>query len=346
MNVSLKLEDMTVNLDKLMLDPNNYRLSYDAIETVYSDSEVVGIQDIIEKKIAKENLDDLMDSILENGFIEVDRIVVRKLKGENDKYLVIEGNRRTASLKILNSEHKAGYIKLPQPLLDKIERLNVVLINSDDMKEIEKYQHTLMGVRHVSGPKKWTGMQSAKLICDLASQSNSASQIGGLLGISGTEANRRMRGYLAYKQLATDSTYGEYIKSKHYTLLLEFLAKSEIREWLKWSDEKTITSSKNRLILYSHIVKRPEKAAEITNPTQAREFCKAISIPKFRKLIENNVPYSQLGPITQSVEEQDREIKSFSTFLATLNGEELTAQNRTRLTTISNSIKGLLKEGE
>lgn len=344
MNVSLKLEDIKVSLDDLMLDPNNYRLSYDALDTVYLDSQVIEVQEEIEKKIARENLDDLMDSILENGFLEVDRIVVRKIKGDNDKYLVIEGNRRTASLKILYSEHKAGYIKLNQSLLDKIENLNVVLINSDDMKEIEKYQHTLMGVRHVSGPKKWTGMQSAKLICDLASQSNSASQIGGLLGISGTEANRRMRGYLAYKQLANDSTYGAYIKSKHYTLLLEFLSKSEIRDWLKWTDKKMITSNKNKKILYSHIVKMPENDVEITNPTKAREFCKAISIPRFRTLIENKVPLSQLGPITQSVEEQDKEIKSFSTFLKTLSRDELTSQNRTRLTAIYNHIERLLEE--
>ncbi|OED68970.1 hypothetical protein A143_07120 [Vibrio splendidus ZS-139] len=345
MSVSLNLEGIKVHLDQLMLDPNNYRLTYDAVEVVHEDDEVIGIQSEIERKLAKEKLGDLIDSIVENGFLEVDRIVVRKLEGESDKYLVIEGNRRTAALKSLYRDHKEGFIELSHSLMDKIKAINVLLIAGGTQEEITDYQHTLMGVRHVSGPKKWTGMQSAKLVCDLVKQDNSPSQIGALLGISAIEANRRMRGYLAYKQLSDDQRYGKYVKSKHYALLLEFVSKKEVRDWLEWSDDKQIISEKSQNILYSHIVKTSNALeVEIKNPTQAREFCKALTIPKFRTLINKNVPLSKLGPITESIEEQDREIKNFSVFLNSIKVEELSSKNRSTLETISKKIRSLLEK--
>lgn len=345
MSVSLKLENIAVDLNQLMLDPNNYRLSYDTVDKYSNDDDVVEMQDQIEKKLSKEKLSDLIDSILTNGFLEVDRIVVRKLKNAKGKYLVVEGNRRTAALKSLLQDHNDGFITLSETLLDKISSLGVVLINAIDEDEIKNYQHTLMGVRHVSGPKKWTGMQSAKLICDLIEQNKTPTQIGALLGISAIEANRRMRGYLAYRQLDNDGKYGDHIKSKHYALLLEFMSKSEIRNWLKWSDEKMITSKKHRHILYSHIVKMPNMDdVEIKNPSQAREFCKAISIPKFREQIEKNFMLSTLGPITDSIEEQDAEIKQFSSFLNSIRRDELSKGNLTSLATIKIKVSQILEE--
>lgn len=344
MSVSLKLESIDINLSQLMLDPNNYRLSYDSLDTQYEDKFVVDLQDDIEKKLSKEKLSDLMDSILENGFLEVDRIVVRRLKGINDKYLVVEGNRRTAALKSLLHEHNEGYLNLGPDLLEKMSSLSVVLINSENENDVKEYQHTLMGVRHVSGPKKWTGMQSAKLICDLFVENKTASQIGSLLGISAIEANRRMRGYVAYKQLVKNEIYGSFTKSKHYALLLEFLSKKEARDWLDWSDEKAIQSSKHQKILYSHIVKLPEnESVEISNPTQAREFCKAITIPQFRDMLEGGSMFSQLGPITEGLEEQTAEIKRFSVFVNSLKHEQLSSENRTSLKTITSKIEKLLE---
>ena len=339
MSVSLKLEEKLVHLDQLMLDPNNYRLSYDSVDQHYDDDKVVEMQETIERKLAKEKLSDLIDSIVENGFLEVDRIVVRKLEGEEQRYLVVEGNRRTAALKSLYQDHQEGFLELSESLLDKMCSLSVLLINADDKEEIKEYQHTLMGVRHVSGPKRWTGMQSAKLVCDLFEQNHTATQIGSLLGISAIEANRRMRGYLAYRQLASDPKYREFAKSKHYALLLEFVSKKDVRVWLGWSDRNMITSKPAKEILYSHILKLPNQSqVEINNPTQAREFCKALSIPKFRKKLEKGIPLSKLGPITESVEEQEKEFSSFYAFLETLDPNLISSNNRKQLASIVSKI--------
>ncbi len=342
MSVSLRLDDIIVNVRQLMLDPNNYRLAYDSKATVYPDGEVVEQQEVIERKLAKEKLSDLRDSIVKNGFLEVDRIVVRKLDGsEKEEFLVVEGNRRTAVLKSLLEDHENGIVKLDDVLLAKLNSINVVLINSTDPDEIKNYANTLMGIRHVSGPKKWTGMQSAKLICDLFDKNKSASQIGALLGISAIEANRRRRGYLAYSQLAEDRDYAKHVKNKHYTLMLEFVSKKNIRDWLGWEDDKKIT--KNRKFVYSHIA---GENPEITNPTQAREFIKAISIPRFRTAIESGTKFSQLGPISESTEDIDAELKRFRIFLKDVSMDLFTPTNHGTLRTIQNKIGDILKGSE
>lgn len=347
MSISLRLDDIVVNVRQLMLDPNNYRLAYDSqVTTVYSDSEVIEEQEKIERKLAKEKLSDLRDSILENGFLEIDRIVVRELQGfEKEKYLVVEGNRRTAALKSLLEDHEDGFLKLDNALLEKLNSINVVLINSINLDEIQNYSNTLMGIRHVSGPKKWTGMQSAKLICDLFKQDKSATQIGALLGISAIEANRRRRGYLAYSQMATDPNYGRYVKNKHYTLLLEFISKKYIRDWLGWKDDKKIT--KNKEIVYSHIAQNDDgEKPEISNPTQAREFVKAIGIPRYQLQIEKGKKFSQLGPISESTEDIDSELKRFRILLKSIKVDLLSPSNYSTLRTINSRINELLLEGE
>lgn len=328
MSVRYQITDAIVRLDQLILDPNNYRLAYDPLEPAISDDEAIDnkVQEEVLRKITKEKLQDLKDSILENGFLEIDRIVVRKLAIPNkDLFLVVEGNRRTAALKSLLDEHNEGLIELPASLITKVNRLNVVAINTDSDGNYVNYASTLMGVRHVSGPKKWTGMQSAKLICDLFKQDMSATQIGSLLGISAIEANRRKRGYLAYNQMANDPKYGKKIKNKHYTLLLEFLAKKSMHKWLNWSDEKQIQNNLAKEIIYSHITEGPNgEKPEINNPTQARELVKAISVPRYKELLESRKMFSELGAISADSEDISLEIKNFISFLQNIDQNLLT----------------------
>lgn len=346
MSVRYQIADIIVRLDQLLLDPNNYRLAYNPLEPKISDEESTEaeVQDSILRKITKEKLQDLKESILENGFLEIDRIVVRKLAiPDKDLYLVVEGNRRTAALKSLVEEHNEGLIELPDSLLNKINRLNVVALKTDGAGDYINYASTLMGVRHVSGPKKWTGMQSAKLICDLFKQNMTATQIGGLLGISAIEANRRKRGYLAYIQMAKDPQYGSKVKNKHYTLLLEFLAKKSLHEWMQWTDEKQIQNESAKRIIYSHITEGLKgERPEVNNPTEARELIKAILIPKYRKQLESkNVMLSDLGTISSDVEDISTELNNIISFLKNIDAEILTVKNLETLNAIVKEVEEL-----
>jgi hypothetical protein len=319
MSIGFKLRDRLVSLDDLILDANNYRLSFEHDGKQYSDkeAETTEIQLDTHKKLVKEKLADLKDSILENGFLEVDRIVVRQSENSK-KFIVIEGNRRTAAFKALINESVNNKRALTGDLKNKANSINVIEITGD-RDDIDRYAATLMGIRHVSGPKKWPGIQSARLIYDLKKKGKQISQIGALLGISGMDANRRLRGFLAYKQMREDKVYKSLVKKKHYTLLLEFLPirNSTGKDWLDWNENKLkFENSDNRKRLYQALTKPLENGkAEVSNPDDARLFLKALSIESFKAEIEKNeISIHQFGPIVDK-HNSKKIIEDFEKFL-------------------------------
>ncbi|WP_201024234.1 ParB/Srx family N-terminal domain-containing protein [Shewanella frigidimarina] len=286
----IKTNDIQVGIDQLLLDPNNYRLADELEVGKVSDKDVEELQESTLTRLKKQRLGELIDSILNNGFLEMERVVVRLLKsksrankGGKEKYVVVEGNRRTAALKSIQQEFadkiEDGIIKykssLPMNLQEKFEKINVQLIDGDE-EQIQDYSATLMGIRHVAGPKKWDGFQSAKLINDLFYDGKSFTKIGALIGISNREVGRRFRGYQAFKQMKASTEYSELVESRHYGLLLEFLSSTKSgKSWLEWDDEKyEFTNEKNLSIVYKALTANSQtgEKPEIRNPGDARKF--------------------------------------------------------------------------
>ena len=297
----LKLKPRTVALARLLVDPNNYRLDYgeDEEPPTYPDSEIVALQEETLGKLEKEMLGELRNSILRNGFLEIDRIVVRPLEdpdpARSGLYVVVEGNRRTAALKGLVRDYASGLVDLGAETLEKAEGLSVLCIDAppDEVREIAA---GLMGTRHVSGPKKWTGYQSARLIAWLVDRGRTLVDIAALLGIDERDAMRRLRGYRAVVQMRNDELYGQRVESKHYTLLLEFLAPRKAgRDWLGWDDEACeFKNDKNRRRLYAAIAPAEGVSAEVGNPADARSFLRCLESEIYRELIEEGVGLNEL----------------------------------------------------
>ena len=114
--MSSKLEAKVVPLSSLCLDPNNPRFadissSANPVreEKVHEDS----VQQKAMGKIQNENFDvqQLKESIATIGFLPVDQLVVVELP-EPEKYMVVEGNRRLAALKLLAQEELDGEVDL------------------------------------------------------------------------------------------------------------------------------------------------------------------------------------------------------------------------------------------
>ena len=101
------MKRVKVKLENLFFDPNNFRYDddFDAEEVPLSETMKPSIQNNIKKKLSKE-IKDLKQGILTNDFIYIETIVVKPLDDEN--YVVIEGNRRTATLKTLYEDYKNG----------------------------------------------------------------------------------------------------------------------------------------------------------------------------------------------------------------------------------------------
>ncbi len=73
----------------------------------------------------KVGLRDIMEKVRKVGFLTVDRVVVRPLN--EDKFLVLKGNRRISFLKIIKEDHERGRVNLNEKLLSSIDKFEVLL---------------------------------------------------------------------------------------------------------------------------------------------------------------------------------------------------------------------------
>ena len=142
-----------VHLRDLFLDPNNYRLINEPEYVEVAEAEIGDRQ--VQKRTFRllageknRNVRDLIESFKANGYLPVDQIQVREL--ESGKYVVVEGNRRIAALKFLESAYADKVIDLGKLESAIFKRVPVVLYEDGD----EMHYLTLMALKHISGMPK------------------------------------------------------------------------------------------------------------------------------------------------------------------------------------------------
>ncbi len=251
------------NLKNLYLDPNNYRFvddkKYEKIDnnSLLNDKVQKRTRGFIEGN-KRENIKDLISSFKANGFMDVDVIQVRDLG--NNKYLVIEGNRRVATLKALQEDEEKGFdIGNLNP-----EIFKKVPFEIHDNESKEKHL-IIMGLKHINGNKKWSAINQAQLIYDYLKEywqtdeyTPKETKLCDSLGISKQKLRNSQRAYhliLAYKK----SDFGDQFESENYSIFEEITKRPNIKEWLEWDDDGYQASNKNNLHrLFSWISKTEE----------------------------------------------------------------------------------------
>lgn len=126
---------VVVTPGQLFLDPNNYRFhdlqGYSAVKN-RSRYQEPGVQQQALKLLRETTAFDfgsLKDSIRTNGYIPIEQIVVIHYDDDeqgNKRYLVIEGNRRTACLKTLLEDSQMAAVDLANEVKESIEQISVV----------------------------------------------------------------------------------------------------------------------------------------------------------------------------------------------------------------------------
>ncbi|MXN64768.1 hypothetical protein GR183_07605 [Stappia sp. GBMRC 2046] len=244
-------------LNQLLLDPNNYRLQeQDNFVQIESNRfHLDRVQNGTMTRLRRENLRPLRDSIFSNGFLEIERIVVAPYEHADNKYLVIEGNRRVAALLQLKEEFEGG-INVPQSVVDVFDAVPCLIADADGQDAF--FREAIMGIRHVGGIKEWGGYQRAKLIADLQdTHALDPSSIAQRLGLSVQEVNRRYRAYRALQQMRDDEVYSEFATASMYPLFHEAISLPSVREWLNWNAaENEFQNEENKEIFYQLITPR------------------------------------------------------------------------------------------
>jgi hypothetical protein len=161
-----------VNLRQLRLDPQNPRLRRDKRRAGLD-------QDDLLREMSNWTLDELVDSFERaEGFWTQDALIVTAeppVEGEEQKYIVIEGNRRVAALKLLYGalageleplHWLAERLETFRPALDDELFTNLPILVADDRDDVAAY----LGFRHVTGIKQWRPAEKAEFISKLVDE--------------------------------------------------------------------------------------------------------------------------------------------------------------------------------
>jgi len=149
-DLSIKNPEL-IDLKNLFLDPLNPRLP-----TSINRSQ----QDMLTYLAKYTSIEDLMNAIAENNYFSGEPLIAFK---ENDKFYVVEGNRRLTALKLINNPSE-----VPSPSSRSIEisenakyrPLNIPVVIVDSRESAIPY----LGYRHITGVKQWEPLAKARYI--------------------------------------------------------------------------------------------------------------------------------------------------------------------------------------
>jgi len=292
-----QLQEEKVKLEDLYLDPNNPRYS-DITKKLFSVPIEKVMHESVQKKAYERILDDrfqvnqLKESILNIGFLPIDRLVVMPIKGAQGKYLVTEGNRRLAAIKSLIEDQENGEIDIPEWVHKTLMKLPVLIMNEDDPKRREYLARVFQGVRHLSGIREWGPIQQAQIVVMMLEDGRSLQEISETLGISKRRSNLLRRVYYAMKQMQEDPEYADYYKPKFFSYFDDLLKIPKVREWMGWNDENNKFENIEHIqMFYNWIVGEEENGVllppKITDHKEVRFLRKLIDDPKeFRRFYE------------------------------------------------------------
>ena len=275
-----ELIPQTIPLSQIYLDPNNPRFWTTERRPFIPDRRATeeSVQARVEASLEPHGILELRNSILRNGFLRMDRIVVRRLEKSGDHYVVIEGNRRLAALRRLRQEIDGDRIaeeQITSEYLDELrlqtDSIEVLVYQGSDTADIS---WILQGIRHISGVRDWTPAQRAKLVVDQVDLGSSFRKAGQTFGLSSHAVGRLYRAYKALMQMRVDDVYGDEVRDDYFTLFEEAYRNSVVRQWLDWNEKNARFEEEQHLrIFYSWIVPDPEDAdhrRRIHNPKHVK----------------------------------------------------------------------------
>ena len=234
-----------ISLKNLFLDPNNYRFidhkDYVPVpeDKIADDDVQIRTRNFLLE--GTEGIRDLLASVKMNGWLPVDSIQVRQLS--KGKWLVVEGNRRVATLKYLQDRYNTDRIdlgKLPPEFFSSIP----VVVH----QESDQAQHLiLMGLAHIGGKKKWPPLNQARAIHSLIEKhgwdEKDASQA---LGIPKLQLKRSLSA-LALWEAFEASDYGDNLKTSMFSVFVEIVKNPSVRAWIGWNDTTYVANNQENL---------------------------------------------------------------------------------------------------
>lgn len=252
----MKHETVPIDLSNLDFDDENPRLSLQL-----SSEDKFGEDAIINFLNEESDLSELTTSMFKNGYLDFEPLIV--LKNDN-KYVVLEGNRRLAALKLMNNpalRRKMG-IQLNQTEIDEHGNLPDT-INCYIVKSREEAK-PLIGFKHIRGAFKWTSYAKAKFLTESYKKEYEKDndrqdiilEIANEIGDTNSTVKNLIAGMLVLEQAEKEGLFRVSDKNKAgqfgFSHLYTALNRSEYQEYLGidsgWNKSPSLNPIKNEYL--------------------------------------------------------------------------------------------------
>ena len=232
-----ELKEIDLPLSQIFLDPNNPRfVTKDSI--LIPDGEIaheVSQETARKRLVAEFGVNKLRQSMEVNGYLPIDRVIVREFS--EGQYVVLEGNRRICAAKMVSAYSDEGE-EIPDDIrktFDSIPCLQYVGTAADAA-------WIFQGLRHISGISDWSAFNKAKLLVEqIEEEGVSLTEVGKRFGLTPHGAGQWARGFYAFKQASEESDYVDEVDERSYPYFQELFSRSSapVREWLEWNEKKS-----------------------------------------------------------------------------------------------------------
>lgn len=191
---------VSVGIESLFLDPENPRLRGE--EDWTSKNEAA----LLKEFYARYNLTELAYSISDKGFTPrfAESLHVISKEGADDQYIVVEGNRRLAALKLLadaDLRKEVGVNRVwdelaAQAAEKKLDLDNVPVVIYADRASLDDY----LGFRHITGPTPWRPEAKARFIARLLNTGEKIDDVAKRIGSNRPTVRRFAEAHSVYAQ--------------------------------------------------------------------------------------------------------------------------------------------------
>ena len=183
---------------KLMLDLENPRFGLKQAST---------LEEALVLLVKRAKLSELWTSITSQGWLDLEPMVCINNKNKSGHFIVLEGNRRLASIKsllnpdILEMPYRNRVPGISEGLRKDLEQIEIVVV--DNRRDVDAF----IGFKHVNGPASWGSLPKAKFATSWyrrlvdADEQNSEALVKVTKALGETTASSMLRIILGYEVL-------------------------------------------------------------------------------------------------------------------------------------------------
>ena len=283
--------------DKLRFDPTNPRFSEDG----------QGGQDAIQELLEKvpHFALELVPSLLENGFIDYEPLVVRAV---GDHYVVVEGNRRLAAIRHIRA--RRSEFELKSTKLDDLESIPVLIFpaaGTDEQRK--KEQRVYLGVRHLFGYREWPPEGKARYLDAQIKTEADLERVARELNIKRHDIQRYLVPYRLRKAAAP--TWQQHHRDQDFWVIGESLNRAGIKDYIALDvDRKTLKVKDFDKKKLSHLLtfvygtvthKRTDRIVKDTR--QLSTLAKLLQNKRAAAALEKGATIAEAGVLIESTDE-------------------------------------------